>query len=59
MPGGGGGGGSGGGSGGGAGVLAGHELTVLETTEVRLALALLTTDYLLLATRYSALTTHY
>ena len=41
MP--GGSGGSGGGSGGGGGVLAGHELTVFETTEVGLTLALLTT----------------
>ena len=56
MP--GGGGGDGGNSGAGGGVLAGHELTVLETTEVRLrlrlTLALLTTDYLhlLLATQH-------
>ena len=54
MPGGGGGGSGGGGSGGGAGVLAGHELTVFETTEVRLTLALPSTDYLhlLLATQH-------
>ena len=52
MPGGGGGG--GGNSGAGGGVLAGHELTVLETTEVRLTLALPSTDYLhlLLATQH-------
>ena len=49
-----GGGGDGGNSGAGGGVLAGHELTLLETTEVRLTLALPSTDYLhlLLATQH-------
>ena len=46
----------GGGGGGGGGVLAGHELTVFETTEVGLTLALPTAaaaaNYLLQSTNY-------